>query len=56
MKMSELAELERNMATLEGRITLLKEEVPSLLRKTEDQISLYSGKKTIILENAGEAR
>ncbi|MEI6293365.1 MAG: hypothetical protein WCP36_06760 [Methanomicrobiales archaeon] len=47
-KMSELAELEQNMAGIDGRITTLKVEIPSLLRQVETTISAYSGKKAII--------
>lgn len=47
-KMGEYAELEQNKASLEGRITTLKDVIPSLLRQMEDKISSYSGKKATI--------
>lgn len=56
-KMSEHAELEQNRATLDERITTLKDEIPSLIRQLEDNISSYSGKKAIIdrkPENPGD--
>ncbi len=48
MKTGELAEVEQSKAALDGRLTALKEEIPSLLQQTEDLISAYSGRKTII--------
>jgi predicted nucleic acid-binding Zn-ribbon protein len=47
-KTGELAEVEQNLAALDGRLTVLKEEIPSLLQQTEDLISAYSGRKTNI--------
>ncbi len=51
-KMSELAEVKLSKTSLEGRLTILKEEIPLLLQQTEDLISAYSGKKVIISKNA----
>ncbi len=48
LKTSELAEVERSRAALDGRFTSFKAEIPSLLQQTEDRISAYSGKKAII--------
>jgi chromosome segregation ATPase len=48
MKTGELAEVEQSKAALDGRLIALKEEIPSLLQQTEDLISAYSGRKTII--------
>jgi len=51
VKTSEMADSERRRAALEGRITTLKLEIPSLLQQTGNKISLYSGKKAIIDQN-----
>jgi chromosome segregation ATPase len=48
IKKGELEEVEQSKAALDGRLTALKEEIPSLLQQTEDLISAYSGRKTII--------
>ncbi|MEI7434591.1 MAG: hypothetical protein WCJ93_10105 [Methanomicrobiales archaeon] len=47
-KTGELEEVERSRVALEGRLTTLQAELPSLLRQTEDRISAYSGRKVII--------
>jgi hypothetical protein len=54
LKSVELAELERRKVAIEERIASLKAEIPSILKQTEDRISLYSGKKAIITQNMEE--
>ncbi len=51
LKSVELTESERDRSTLEKRITFLKTEIPSLLKQMEDRISVYSGKKTTIIQD-----
>ena len=51
MKTSELEEIERSKAALDGRRTTLKAEIPLLLQQTRERISVYSGNKVIIREN-----
>jgi predicted nucleic acid-binding Zn-ribbon protein len=55
-KMNEYAELEKEKDSLDGRITTLKDVIPSLLRQIEDNISSYSGKKAIIRQETGNPR
>ena len=48
LKTSELEEIERSKAALDGRRSTLQAEIPSLLQQTMDRISAYSGNKVII--------
>jgi hypothetical protein len=47
-KTGELAEVEQNKVAVDGRLSVLKKEIPSLLQQTGNLISAYSGQKTTI--------
>jgi len=55
-KTGELAEAERSRTALNGRITAMNNEIPSLLQQVEEKISGYSGKKVIISQNIEGSR
>ena len=53
MKLGEQKELEQSRVALDGRISVLKTEIPSFLHQMEEKISAYSGKKAMVIPYTG---
>ncbi|MCU0630094.1 MAG: hypothetical protein MUF37_02935 [Methanoregulaceae archaeon] len=53
MKLGELKEVEQSRVALDVRVGQLKAEIPSFLHQMEEKISVYTGKKAVVIPDTG---